>query len=200
MKVLVTGAPGWLGTRLVEVLREQGRPVRCLIYPGTDDGYLKELGAEVFKADLTAPETLNGLSRGISVVFHCAGIIHPKSIKDFYSVNVDGTKNIMEESIKGGVERFVYVSSNSVGGMNISKDKLMEESDLPQPYKHYGISKYKAERLVNRAFEGGRIKTTIIRPCWFYGIRQPDRQTLFFKMIKKGNPIIFGNGNNLRSM
>jgi nucleoside-diphosphate-sugar epimerase len=200
MKVLVTGAPGWLGTRLIEMLRENNRQIRCLTYPGADDNYLKTLEVEVFKGDLSIPETLRGSCEGISTVFHCAGIIHPERIKDLYKINVDGTKNILEESIENGVERFIYVSSNSVGGISVSEDRLMEESDAPRPYKHYGISKYMAEQLVNRAFENGKIKTTIIRPCWFYGIRQPPRQTTFFKMIKKGNPIIFGNGNNLRSM
>jgi nucleoside-diphosphate-sugar epimerase len=76
----------------------------------------------------------------------------------------------------------------------------MEEADEPRPYMHYGLSKYKAELLVNGAFKRGEISTAIIRPCWFYGVRQPERQTVFFRMIKKGNPIIFGDGMNLRSM
>ncbi|MCM8795680.1 MAG: NAD(P)-dependent oxidoreductase, partial [Candidatus Omnitrophica bacterium] len=83
---------------------------------------------------------------------------------------------------------------------NISPDRLMTESDLPRPYKHYGLSKYKAECIVNQAYREGRIKTTIIRPCWFYGPGQPERQTRFFRMIKSGRPIIFGDGKNLRSM
>jgi len=57
-----------------------------------------------------------------------------------------------------------------------------------------------AEIYVNQKYKEGKIETVIIRPCWFYGPNQPLRQTTFFKMIKKGNPIIFGDGNNLRSM
>jgi len=200
MKVLVTGAPGWLGTRLVEMLREHGREVRCLVLPTMDDSLLIRLGAEIFNGDLSQPETLNGLCEKITTVFHCAGIIHPNRVKEFYGLNLKGTENVLEEAIKSCVKRFIYVSSNSVGGVNISRDILMQESDSPRPYKHYGLSKYKAEELVNRAFKKGKINTTIIRPCWFYGVRQPERQTTFFKMIKKGNPIIFGDGNNLRSM
>lgn len=200
MKVLVTGAPGWLGTRLVEILCEKGRDVKCLVLPNADDSYLKSVGATVFRGDLTKPDTLNGLCDDVNIVYHCAGLIHPKRIRELYEINVGGTNNMLNEAVKSGVSRFIYVSSNSVGGTNLSRDRLMREEDPPRPFKHYGQSKYKAELLVNQAQNENKIQTTIIRPCWFYGVRQPDRQTIFFKMIKKGNPIIFGDGKNLRSM
>jgi nucleoside-diphosphate-sugar epimerase len=200
MKALVTGAPGWLGTRLVEVLLSKGNGVRCIALPGINGASLSELGAQVLEGDITDPKSLQGVCDRADIVFHCAGLIHPRRIKDLYSVNVAGTDNILREAVRAGVKRFVYVSSNSVGGTNSSKNRLMSEIDPPRPYMHYGLSKYRAEKLVNGAFKEGKIQTTIIRPCWFYGIRQPERQTTFFKMIKKGNPIVFGDGSNLRSM
>ncbi|MBU0650943.1 NAD(P)-dependent oxidoreductase [bacterium] len=200
MKILVTGAPGWLGTRLVEILREQGKEVRALALPYLNEQELISLNAEVFKGDLQNADSLRGVCDGVGAVFHCAGLIHPKRIKQLYDVNVIGTKNILNEAIKSGVKKIVYVSSNSVGGVNKKRDVLMKEDDLPNPYKHYGKSKHEAEKLVNAAFEQGKINTTILRPCWFYGVRQPERQTTFFRMIKKGNPIVFGDGQNLRSM
>jgi len=200
MKALVTGAPGWLGTRLVEILRKQNREVICLVLPDVDTFYLNKIGAAMFKGDLTNAKSLKGLCEGVDIVFHCAGVIHPRRVQEFYDVNVNGTKNILEEATNSGVERFIYISSNSVAGINLSRDKPMQEFDTPHPYKHYGLSKYKAENLVNQFFKEGKIKSTIIRPCWFYGIRQPERQTRFFKMVKKGKPIIFGNGENFRSM
>jgi nucleoside-diphosphate-sugar epimerase len=200
MSVLVTGAPGWLGTRLVEILCERGREVKCLVLPQTDKAILEKMGAQVVMGDLLKPNSLSNVCARVDTVFHCAGIIHPKRIKDLYLSNVFGTENILHEAINSGVSRFIYVSSNSVGGVNISREELMDELDLPRPYMHYGLSKYRAEQLVNKAFSEGKVKTTIIRPCWFYGIRQPERQTTFFRMIKKGNPIVFGDGNSLRSM
>ena len=65
---------------------------------------------------------------------------------------------------------------------------------------HYGRSKKAAEDLVNQAHEAGRIETVIIRPPWFYGPGQPPRQTTFFRMIKEGNMLIVGSGDNRRSM
>ena len=200
MDSLVTGAPGWLGTRLAEILRERGREVRCLVLPGADDGSLKGLGIQTFRGNLTDPNSLKGVCDGVKTVFHCAGLIHPKKIRELYMVNVTGTENVLKEAIRSGVNRFIYISSNSVGGANISRNKLMTESDPPRPYLNYGLSKYKAEELVNRACKEGKIKATIIRPCWFYGVRQPERQTRFLRMIKGGSPIMFGDGDNLRSM
>jgi nucleoside-diphosphate-sugar epimerase len=74
------------------------------------------------------------------------------------------------------------------------------ESDPPRPYLSYGLSKLQSEWLINDAFRAGKIQTTILRPCWFYGPHQPLRQTRFFKMIKGGHPIVVGRGDNLRSM
>ena len=107
---------------------------------------------------------------------------------------------MIKEAAKAGVDKFIYVSSNSVGGYNLNRDILMKEEDPPWPYKNYGLSKHKAEEIVNDFHKKGRIKGVIIRPCWYYGPGQPARQTRFFAMVKSGRPIIFGNGRNLRSM
>ena len=76
----------------------------------------------------------------------------------------------------------------------------MTEEDLPQPYKHYGKSKLQAEQIISEYYNEGAIETVILRPCWYYGTRQPARQTRFFRMIKSGKPIFFGDGTNERSM
>jgi nucleoside-diphosphate-sugar epimerase len=76
----------------------------------------------------------------------------------------------------------------------------MVEEDPPRPYLNYGLSKLQSEWLINDAHRSGRIETVILRPCWFYGPNQPERQSRFFNMIKGGHPIVVGKGDNLRSM
>jgi len=198
--IFVTGAPGWLGTRLVEILRENKKSVRCLVLKNSDYSKLKDLGADTIEGDLLQPETLNNALNGVETVFHCAGIIHPKNVKEFYKINVDGTKNILEAGIKANAKKFVHISSNSAQGNNVERAILMKEDQQEHPAKNYGKSKYKAEQIVKEAQKSGKINTVILRPCWFYGIRQPDRMTKLMKMIKNGHPIIFGDGKNLRSM
>jgi nucleoside-diphosphate-sugar epimerase len=206
---VVTGAPGWLGTSLVEALSRgatydalQSEPmeVRCIVQPTMDASDVEKLGATVVRADLRDGRALRGACEGAELVVHAAGIIHPRRVQDLFDINVDGTRHILAEAIGAGAKRFVMVSSNSPAGLNPSAAQLMSEDDPPRPYLAYGLSKLQAEWAVNDAFRAGDIETVIVRPCWFYGPNQPLRQTRFFSMIKGGRPIIVGRGDNLRSM
>lgn len=208
---VVTGAPGWLGTSLVDALANGARyrsltttprKVRCIVQPAADATPLERLGAnvEIVRADLRDPRSLDGVCAGAAAVYHAAGIVHPRKVQDLYDVNVGGTRNILGAAIEGKAKRFVLVSSNSPAGLNDSAGRLMVEDDPPRPYLNYGLSKLQAEWLVNDAHRAGRIEGAIARPCWFYGPNQPPRQSKFFRMIKGGKPIIIGRGDNLRSM
>jgi nucleoside-diphosphate-sugar epimerase len=165
-----------------------------------DSSAVTKLGAEPFEADLTRASGLEQATSGMGTVFHLAGVIHPHSIRQLYDVNTRGTENLLKAAIQSGVRRFIYVSSNSVGGHTGSARQLMTEVDSPRPYLNYGKSKLLAEQAVLEAAKSGKIKAVILRPCWFYGEGQPVRQTRFFRMIKSGRPIILGDGKNLRSM
>ena len=201
-KVLVTGAPGWLGTRLVGALAAAGVQTRCLVLPGSETAELSRLGVETVEGDVTEPGSLAAATSGVDVVFHAAGIIHPPmfDLRELDRVNVDGTRNVLDASIRSGARRFVHVSSNSAVGCNRRRDVLMDEETPPRPYMRYGRSKLAAERLVGGAWAAGRIETTIVRPCWYYGPGQPERQTRLMKMITLGKAPLFGDGLNLRSM
>jgi nucleoside-diphosphate-sugar epimerase len=175
--------------------------VRIVALPGSDTRALQASGlVEIANADLRDRRLPDGLLDGIDTVFHCAGIVHAKRIKDLYAVNVDATRNLLDAAIARKVRRFVFVSSNSPAGLNASPTQLMTEEDPPRPYLNYGLSKLQSEWLVNDAHRAGNIEGVIVRPCWFYGPNQPLRQTTFFKMIKGGKPPIVGKGDNLRSM
>jgi nucleoside-diphosphate-sugar epimerase len=212
---IVTGAPGWLGSRLVESLVEgvvdvsslgpSDRTVRVLALPDADTKELEALGSqvEIVRGDVTDPASLEPLfanAKG-ATVFHAAGIIHPsRGIRQFYDVNVEGTRNMVEAAKKAGVRRFVHVSSNSPIGTNPTNDHVFDESAPFNPYMTYGKTKMMAEEIVTRANESGAVETVIIRPPWFYGPGQPPRQTLFFEMIRDGKAPIVGGGENRRSM
>ncbi len=206
---VVTGAPGWLGTALVEALARgatysalatQPRKVRCVVQPTVDTTDLDALGVEIWRADLRDDRALRGACEGAELVIHAAGIIHPRRVQELFDINVAGTRHILAEAVAAKAKRFVMVSSNSPAGLNPSPAQLMNEDDPPRPYLAYGLSKLQAEWAVNDAFRAGDIETVIVRPCWFYGPNQPLRQTRFFSMIKGGRPIIVGRGDNLRSM
>ncbi|MEM1170763.1 MAG: NAD(P)-dependent oxidoreductase [Cyanobacteria bacterium P01_H01_bin.35] len=214
--ILVTGALGWLGISLVKSLIE-GLPdceslsqpqanlrLRCLILPNQNSSALEALGdrLEVIQGDLRNPEDCERFCQGAegAILFHTAGMIHPRQVAEFYQVNVQGTVNLLEAAIRAKVKRAVVVSSNSPCGCNPHPDHLFDEVSPYNPYMNYGRSKMLMELEVKKRQQEGLIETVLIRAPWFYGPNQPPRQTLFFKMIRDGKGPIVGTGKNLRSM
>lgn len=213
MRILITGVPGWLGNRFIEILTSgfagEGPPfkesrIRCAMFPNSDLDFLKSQSGEieVVYSDVTEKSTLTDACKNVEVIFHIAGLIHPPffNARRVFDVNTDGTRNLLSTAVSAGVKRFIFISSNSSIGCNPSSHALFTEDSPYNPYMNYGLSKYLAELEVKNFQEAGRIETVILRPCWYYGPCQPVRQTRFFNMIRKGNPIVFGNGRNVRSM
>jgi len=213
---LVTGTPGWLGTRLVRVLAEglpdgpdlaadPERPIRCLVLRGQEKAGLEAIGGriEVVEGDVLDPASLEAFCRGAegAALFHCAGVIHPTAgVRQLFRVNHEGTRNLLAAAEGAGVRRAVCVSSNSPMGCNRGPDDLFDESAPCNPYMAYGRSKVLMEKAVREFEERGRLETVVVRPPWFYGPDQPPRQTEFFSMIRKGRAPIVGGGENRRSM
>ena len=198
---LVTGAPGWLATGLVKSLCNDGRKVMCLVQPRIDTSELAKYPVDIIECDITERESFKNFpATNLGSVFHCAGVIHPKKVKAFNLVNHLGTRNLLRLSKLRKASKFIFISSNSAQGVNISRERLMTEEDILLPENAYGRSKYLAELAVKEYAESYNLNATILRPCWYYGPSQPDRQTRFMKMIKSGKPMIFGDGLNVRSM
>lgn len=212
---LVTGAPGWLGTRLVESLARglqevpelatpsPGQRIRCLVVRGASHSELKTFpGVQTVEGDVTDPPSLERFVDGAkgATLFHCAGVIHPRWAADFFSINARGTENVVRAACRAGVRRIVHVSSNSPFGGNDPRTSDFDEISPYRPYMSYGQSKLMGERAVLGAGEAGLIHAVVVRAPWFYGPGQPPRQTLFFTMIRTGRVPLVGDGENRRSM
>jgi nucleoside-diphosphate-sugar epimerase len=212
--VLVTGAAGWLGSRLVESL-VRGLPdhdelkspapelrIRVMLLPGQDAAALQKISdrIEVVTGDIRNASDCAKLCENAkgAILFHTAGIIHPKRVSEFFTINRDGTTNLLDAAIKSGVKRAVIVSSNSPCGCNPHPDHLFDELSPYNPYMNYGHSKMEMELAVRERTY--KIEAVLIRAPWFYGPNQPPRQTLFFQMVRDGKGPIVGSGTNLRSM
>jgi nucleoside-diphosphate-sugar epimerase len=179
--------------------------VRCLVLPGSDVRELTAMSPRIrlIEGDLGDPASLEPFVAGAAgaSLFHVAGIIHPtRGTRQFYTVNVEGTRRLIELARREKVRRFVHVSSNSPIGTNPNSDHVFDESAPYNPYMKYGHSKMLAEELVRAVGRDSQLQTVIVRPPWFYGPRQPERQKLFFTMIQTGKVPIVGDGQNKRSM
>ncbi len=200
---VVTGATGWLGRALVERLLADGRPgLRALVRDPAEGAALAGRGVEVVTGDITdrrdVVRLFAGLADGADVV-HGAGIIHPRVAADFARVNAQGTRYMVDIARSAGVRRFVHVSSNSPFGTNPVNGETFRNQEPYHPYLGYGTSKMQGELAVLAGVEAG-LDAVIVRPPWFYGPFQPERQTTFFTLVRTGRFPMFDGGVQRRSM
>ncbi len=223
MDVLITGVPGWLGNRLLEVLTrpetaggQLGRvldrvdvgEIRCLVLPGADTSFIRSLPGKVriVPGDLRQPATLSAFAAAgrDAVMFHLAGLIHPRRFtRELYDINARGTHTLLAAAAgqdSRRPRRLVVLSSNSPFGCNADRDSLFDESSPYRPYLSYGRSKMILEQEVQSFREREDMDIILLRPCWFYGPHQPRRQTTFFTMIRQGKFPLVGDGGNRRSL
>ncbi|MEM0374597.1 MAG: NAD-dependent epimerase/dehydratase family protein, partial [Sulfolobales archaeon] len=117
MKVLVTGASGFLGGYLVKRLMERGFNVRGTVRTRGKEKKLIDMGVEVVYMDLLIPETLSQAVRGVDAIIHLAAYYTFTGKKELYQkINVDGTRLLAEVALKSGVKRFIYCSSTEAIG------------------------------------------------------------------------------------
>jgi nucleoside-diphosphate-sugar epimerase len=132
--ILVTGASSAIGTRVVEQLRGQGRPVRCLVRRRPVENV-----DECVQGDLGDGSTLDAAVEGAEVVLHLAAVTHARRSRDYLETNVAGTQRLLEAAARHGVLRFVYVSTRAVSetGGAYSRSKLLAERAVTDaPVEH----------------------------------------------------------------
>jgi nucleoside-diphosphate-sugar epimerase len=197
MKVLVTGGTGFTGKALVRRLLDAGHQVVALDYKeGHKTGELRGWGAEVVIGSVTDREAVRRCMEGVEVVHHLAAAFREMNVPEshYFQVNVEGTRNVLEEALQRGVKKFVYCSTCGVHG-NVDHPPAGEEAPI-QPADYYQRTKYEAEPLV-KEFCGRGMKATILRPAAIYGPGDPERFFLIFKRVATGTFPMFGDGRTL---
>lgn len=204
--ILVTGATGLVGSRLVFDLLSQGQSVRALKRPTSDLAFIKRVfefysptqgishfeRIEWFDGDLLDTESLAEAMHGIETVYHCAALVsyRPQDYQTLIDTNVAGTENVVNICLTSNVKKLGYISSIAALG-KAPKGQLISENTEWKPGEvasNYSLSKFLAEQEVWRGVAEG-LNTVIVQPSIILGPAKSDQSSgMMMAMLRKGVP------------
>jgi len=174
MRFLVTGATGFIGSHMAELLLAHGSEVVCPVRCRSALRHLAGVDVELLAVNEIERQIPHGPP--IDCVIHIAGATRAVDYGSYRAANVDYTRRLLElftaPRLKAGLKRFVLVSSQAAAGPSPDDGTPIKESDAPHPISLYGRSKLEAEELTAR-FKG-EIPITVIRPSTVFGPRDAD--------------------------
>jgi UDP-glucose 4-epimerase len=198
MRVLVTGASGFVGGALVKSLLDHGHEVSVTARGAALDGAIVDRVAAVHKIDLTGPVKWGPILPGIDAIVHLAGIAHigadvPETIYD--RVNHRATAELAEAARQADLKRLVFISSVRAQS-GATADHVLTETDSPQPTDAYGRSKLAAEQAIRKS----GVRFTILRPVLVYGPGVKGNLAALLRLAALPMPLPFGAFHNRRSL
>lgn len=197
MKILVTGANGFVGSSLCSRLADAGHQVRGMVRATSDLSLLEGVPVEIVFGSLSDRESLQKAALDRDIVFHVAAAVTDwGSLEYFRKIIVEGTRNIIEAAIINHVPRFLYVSSVAVASFSDLRNMDEEAPQLPTPYP-YCQTKREAEELVNNLHQSGKIQTVIVRPGDIYGPKDRVALLRMGEMLRKRQLPYVASGNKL---
>ncbi len=199
MKVLVTGATGFIGRALSPVLARAGHEVR-LALRGPDPGSAAE-GDRVVVGDIGPGTDWRGALRGVDAVIHAAARVHvmretaAEPLAAFRSVNVAGTERLARAAIAAGIGRFVFLSS-----IGAAVAESLADDPGARSATDYQQSKWEAERSLSRVSGDTGMTCTVLRPPLVYGPDAPGHFGLLMTAVRRGLPLPFASIRNRRTL
>jgi nucleoside-diphosphate-sugar epimerase len=202
MRIVVTGATGFIGCQLAQILAAAGHDVVATGRAATPVETarlerLKTAGVRIEAGSLLEPGFADALTKTCEVVIHLAAAQHEGNVPDSYfrDINVTGTRLLLDAAIGAGARRFVYGSTIGVYGS--ASDHELTELTPPRPENIYAVTKLEAEQLVSAY--SARIETCIGRISETYGPGD-FRLLKLFRAIDRGAFVMLGSGQNLRQV
>ncbi len=187
-KVLVTGANGFIGSRLCARLLDDNYRVIAGVREGCNASLIDDLDLEYRFGDITYPDTLPAMVQNVDYIIHNAGAVKAKDPRLFFEINRNGTKNMVEAAAKNNkLKKFVYISSVAAAGPSKANQSLTEE-DEPNPITIYGRSKLAGEKEVLKKI--GQVNSVIIRPPGVYGPGEQEMLAFFEILNNRIKPYI----------
>ncbi len=199
-KVLVTGATGFLGSRLAKRLVEEGYPIRALARKLSNLGALKKLGAEIVFGDMGDKASIAAAVKGVDVVVHAAAGTSGTA-KDSDTATIQGTRNVLEACRTSRLKKLIYISSCNVYEVAgyTENQVVTEEAQLerfPLRRGHYSAAKLQAEALVTEAMNREDCPTVVLRPGTLYGPGAEVYTRMMGASFARRVFFVFGNGEN----
>ena len=195
MKILVTGASGFVGEALVKSLESLGRDVM----PVFRNHLSKKFKLPTFiVSDINASTIWTEGLRNTDVIIHCAARVHvmnndvSDSLNEFRNINTYGTLNFAKQAAKAGVKRFIFISSIKVNGESTERGFPFKPDDDFIPTDPYGLSKYEAEQGLQKIASETGMEVVIIRPPLVYGPGVKANFAAMIRLASKGIPLPFG--------
>jgi len=212
MKILVTGAVGFIGSHTAERLQKMGHEVvgvdnfndyYSLELKQLNEKALKEKGISVLKLDLRQPSDVDQLPKDINYIFHFAaqpGISSTSTFEDYFTNNVIATKNLIDYALQlEDLKLFVNIGTSSIYGL----EATFPEDVAPKPASHYGVTKLTAEQLVLQKSRENQFKSCSLRLYSVIGPRERPEK-MYTKLIAcafndQAFPLYKGSATHLRS-
>jgi len=193
MKIAVTGGSGFIGNHLVKKLVSEGHEIKVLVRKTSNTRLLGKLGVTLTIGDVMDKESVESLVNNAEMVYHLAAQVYTGSRDEFWNVNLQGTENMLEACLNGGIGKFVHVSTIKV--MGSIKNPPGDECHLYNPTSPYDRSKCEAEKMALRYHREHGLPVTIVRPTVVYG---PGNMYLLrlYQWLQRGGCFI-GSMNNL---
>ena len=184
MRVLVTGATGFIGGALASLLAARGDRVRALVRSASRTAPLEALDVELARGDVADPASLRAAVEGCQAVVHLAGAVKALRDRDLFQANGEGTRHLVAACVAAPARpRLVYVSSLAAAGPSPS-GRPRTEDDPAAPVSRYGESKLAGERAVRLA--AGAIAASIVRPPVVYGPGDKELMPQLLRMARLG--------------
>ena len=202
MKILVTGATGFIGTQLSETLANSGHQVRDTarsVAPNCSTTH------ELITCDLESADNLDHLTTGCDAIVHLAGRAHvmsdnPATSESLYvSANVDVTRKLAQSAARTGVKRMILLSSVKVNGESTTINTPFTAQDIPNPQDPYGRSKTQAEQALWDVTSSSGLEGVVIRPPLVYGPGVRANFASLIGIVNRGIPLPLDSIQNKRS-
>jgi UDP-glucose 4-epimerase len=205
MKILVTGANGFIGSAIINSLSNNNNiHIIAALRKNSNIIVNKSNVSIILIEDINKHTNWYKALEGVTTVIHTAGVAHKSSklVKNeiYREVNYYGTLNLAEQAISSGVKRFIFLSSIKVNGEVTEFNVPFNAEDTPLPIDYYGISKLEAEKALFVLSKITNLEIVIIRPPLVYGNGSKGNISVIEKCVALGLPLPFASISNKRSV